>query len=200
MIIGSINIIVGILTTIQQYLKISELNEAHRVSGFLAWDKFARNIKIELSKHPNERVEAKIFIKVCRQEFDRLMETSPDIRESIIQEFNKTFVGKEGSKRQKRFELLRKPDICDRIVSVNETRHKWYKQLENHIEDEFDDLADNQEKLIKEQQEMLEEKNIELQAFADKEKNKLEKQLELMKVQKKKQKEKEGLIDSNRLH
>mgnify|MGYP001374047158 CR=1 FL=1 len=90
MIIGSINIIVGILTTIQQYLKISELNEAHRVSS-IAWDKFARNIKIELSKHPNERVEAKIFLKVCRQEFDRLMETSPDIRESVIQEFNTKF-------------------------------------------------------------------------------------------------------------
>tara|TARA_B100000282_G_C31366230_1_gene324601 strand:- start:23 stop:550 length:528 start_codon:yes stop_codon:yes gene_type:complete len=120
------------------------------------------------------------------------METSPDIRESIIQEFNKTFVGKEGSKRQKRFELLRKPDICDRIVSVNETRHKWYKQLENHIEDEFDDLADNQEKLIKEQQEMLEEKNIELQAFADKEKNKLEKQLELMKSTKEETERKGG--------
>uniref|UniRef100_A0A6C0F851 SMODS and SLOG-associating 2TM effector domain-containing protein n=1 Tax=viral metagenome TaxID=1070528 RepID=A0A6C0F851_9ZZZZ len=180
MVIGSINIIVGILTTIQQYLKISELNEAHRVSA-LAWDKFARNIKIELSKHPNERVEARIFIKVCRQEFDRLMETSPDIRESVIQEFNKSFVGKEGSKRQKRFELLRKPDICDRIVSVNETRHKWYKQLEGHVEDQFDDLADNQEKLIKEQQDLLQEKNNELQLFAEKEKNKLEKQIELMK-------------------
>tara|TARA_B100000123_G_C25732634_1_gene429986 strand:+ start:265 stop:1314 length:1050 start_codon:yes stop_codon:yes gene_type:complete len=180
MIIGSINIIVGILTTIQQYLKISELNEAHRVSA-IAWDKFARNIKIELSKHPNERVEAKIFIKVCRQEFDRLMETSPDIRESIIKEFNQKFVGKEGSKRQKKFELLRKPDICDRIVSVNESRHKWYKQLENHIEDEFDDLADNQDKLIKEQQDLLQEKNQELEAFAEKEKTKLEKQLELMK-------------------
>ena len=180
MVIGSINIIVGILATIQQYLKISELNEAHRVSS-IAWDKFARNIKIELSKHPNERVEARIFIKVCRQEFDRLMETSPDIRESVIQEFNKTFVGKEGSKRQKRFELLRKPDICDRIVSVNETRHKWYKQLENRIEDEFDDIADNQDKLIKEQQELIDQKTDELKAFADKEKNKLDKQIELMK-------------------
>ena len=180
MIIGSINIIVGILTTIQQYLKISELNEAHRVSS-IAWDKFARNIKIELSKHPNERVEAKIFLKVCRQEFDRLMETSPDIRESVIQEFNTKFIGKEGSKRQKKFELLKKPDIVDRIISVNETRHKWYKELENRIEDEFDDIADNQDKVIKEQENLLKEKTDELQLFADKEKNKLEKQIELMK-------------------
>ncbi len=36
--IGSINIFIGILTTIQQYLKISELNEAHRVAS-IAWDK-----------------------------------------------------------------------------------------------------------------------------------------------------------------
>ena len=44
-IIGSINIFIGILTTIQQYLKISELNEAHRVSA-ISWDKLSRNIRI----------------------------------------------------------------------------------------------------------------------------------------------------------
>ena len=184
MIIGSINIIVGILTTIQQYLKISELNEAHRVSS-IAWDKFARNIKIELAKHPDERVEAKIFIKVCRQEFDRLMETSPDIRESVIQEFNNKFIGKEGSKRQKKFELLKKPDIVDRIISVNETRHKWYKELEGRIEDEFDDIADNQDKVIKEQQQLIEQKEEDLKAFAENSKNMLQRQLENMKTTKK---------------
>lgn len=185
MIIGSINIIVGILTTIQQYLKISELNEAHRVSS-IAWDKFARNIKIELAKHPDERIEAKIFIKVCRQEFDRLMETSPDIRESVIQEFNQKFIGKEGSKRQKKFELLKKPDIVDRIISVNETRHKWYKELENRIEDDFDDqMADNQDKVIKEQQELLEQKEEEIKAFTENSKNMLQRQLDNMKTVKK---------------
>ena len=131
LIIGSINIFIGILTTIQQYLKISELNEAHRVSS-IAWDKFARNIRIELSKHPDERTDAKTFLKICRQEFDRLMETSPGISQDIITEFNSTFTGKEGSKKRKRFEQLRKPDICDTIVSANETRHKWYKELEMH--------------------------------------------------------------------
>lgn len=184
MIIGSINIIVGILTTIQQYLKISELNEAHRVSS-IAWDKFARNIKIELAKHPDERVEAKIFIKVCRQEFDRLMETSPDIRESVIQEFNNKFIGKEGSKRQKKFELLKKPDIVDRIISVNETRHKWYKELENVVDDYDDQMADNQDKVIKEQQQLIEQKEEDLKAFAENSKNMLQRQLENMKTTKK---------------
>src|SRR6056300_1510055 len=151
LIIGSINIFIGILTTVQQYLKISELNEAHRVSS-IAWDKFARNIRIELAKHPDERTDAKTFIKVCRQEFDRLMETSPDIQEKTVKEFNNAFSGKEGSKQRRRFEQLRKPDICDTIISANETRHKWYKELENvHDENDHELELQNKEMKIQEQ-------------------------------------------------
>ena len=35
MIIGGVNIFAGIITTIQQFLKIGELNEAHRVSSII---------------------------------------------------------------------------------------------------------------------------------------------------------------------
>ena len=177
LLIGTINIFIGILTTIQQYLKISELNEAHRVSA-IAWDKFARNIRIELSKHPDERTDAKTFLKVCRQEFDRLMETSPDIKEKIIIEFNAKFNGREGTKERKRFEQLRKPDICDTIISANETRHKWYKELENIDED--NDEEENI-RLIQEQKRKLEEKDEELTAFNEMEKVKMNKQIESMK-------------------
>lgn len=135
MVIGSINILIGILTTIQQYLKISELNEAHRVSS-IAWDKYARNVRIELAKAPDERMEAGVFLKHSRDEFDRLMETSPSIPESIIDDFMKTFSGKAESdpERKKlvaeRFATLKKPDICDIIVSAEENRHHWYKEIE----------------------------------------------------------------------
>lgn len=83
MVIGSMNIFIGIITTIQQYLKIAEYNEAHRVSS-ICWDKFARNIRIELAKKPEERADAEQFIKICRNEFDRLMETSPMVNDSVI--------------------------------------------------------------------------------------------------------------------
>jgi hypothetical protein len=124
-VIGSINIAIGILTTIQQYLKISELNEAHRVSA-ISWDKFARNIRIELSKDPAERTEAGSFLKICRMEYDRLMETSPAITPNAITEFTSTFQGKVGTKERDRFEKLRKPDICNIIVSAEDSRHHWY--------------------------------------------------------------------------
>lgn len=131
MIIGTINIAVGILTTIQQYLKISELNEAHRVAT-IAWDKFARNIRIELAKAPDERPDAGIFLKYNRDEYDRLMETSPSIPENIIALFTKTFSveNQNDPERKRLFKQLKRPDICDIIISAEENRHHWYKELE----------------------------------------------------------------------
>ena len=86
MIIGCFNILAGIITTIQQFLKITQLNEAHRVSS-IAWDKFYRNIKTQLANHPDERMNVTQMLKLCKEEFDRLMETSPVIPEKIIQNF-----------------------------------------------------------------------------------------------------------------
>ena len=148
-IIGTINIFIGILSTVQQYLKISELNEAHRVSA-ISWDKFARNIRIELAKDPNERMDAGQFLKICRMEFDRLMETSPAIPQKVVIEFNNAFQGKIGSKERKRFDELRKPDICNTIVTSNESRHHWYKEIE-YKSDEGDISLDIE--LIKTKQE-----------------------------------------------
>ena len=136
-VIGTVNIFIGILSTIQQYLKISELNEAHRVSA-ISWDKFARNIRIELAKDPDERTEAGQFLKICRMEFDRLMETSPAIQQNVVTEFNNTFQGRVGSAERKRFDDLRKPDICNTIVTSNDSRHHWYKEIE-HMDHKLND-------------------------------------------------------------
>jgi hypothetical protein len=128
MVIGTINIAIGILTTVQQYLKISELNESHRVAA-ISWDKFARNIRIELAKAPHERLDCANFLKMNRQEFDRLMETSPSIPIKIVEEFNKTFSGKPGSEARKRYDELKKPDICDIIVSARENLYDRSKDI-----------------------------------------------------------------------
>lgn len=137
--IGSINIFIGILTTVQQYLKISELNESHRVAS-IAWDKYQRNIKIELAKHPNERSDCKSFITHCRQEYDRLMETAPPLDDDIIKLFIYIFQGKEGTPRNDMFKKIKKPDICDEITTVADTRHKWFEMEEIivHTDDDND--------------------------------------------------------------
>jgi hypothetical protein len=93
MIIGAINIFAGIITTIQQFLKINELNEGHRVAS-VSWDKFYRRIKVELSKSPRERHPVKEFFITATEEYDRLMEAGPKIDHDIIEIFNLTFNGK----------------------------------------------------------------------------------------------------------
>lgn len=160
-IIGSINIFIGILTTIQQYLKISELNEAHRVSA-ISWDKLSRNIRIELAKLPAERSDAGIFLKHSRSEFDRLMETSPAINEKIILEFKNKFSGKDGTEKRRHYDQLKKPDICDTIISANETRHKWYLEDDAPITDPSEAAMKQQNILIQKQKHQLEERENEL--------------------------------------
>lgn len=124
MVIGTINIIIGILATIQQYLKISELKESHRIAS-IGWDKFSRNISIELSKTPDERTMAGSFLKFNRQEFDRLMESNQLIPYHIIEKFNRIFKGKT-TEEQHNFDIITKPDVCNSIVSVHERRHMWF--------------------------------------------------------------------------
>ena len=118
MAVGGFNILAGIITTIQQFLKVTQLNEAHRVSS-IAWDKFYRNVKIELTKHPDERMDVTQMIKICKEEFDRLIETSPIIPEKIISKFKSSF------RKTKYYDTINKPEICDELISTNTFRNTW---------------------------------------------------------------------------
>jgi len=132
MLVGAFNILAGIITTIQQFLKITQLNEAHRVSS-IAWDKFYRNIKIELAKHPSERIDVRHMIKMSKEEFDRLMETSPNIPEKIINQFKSHFNNSEV------FKQIVKPEICDILIPTNDFRNPWFND-ENKAKIQTDQL------------------------------------------------------------
>jgi hypothetical protein len=107
MVVGSVNLLAGIITTIQNFLKISQLNESHRVAS-IAWDKFYRKIKLELAKSPDERSEVELFLKNSSEEFDRLIETSPDIDRVILKTFKDTFEGKKSFSQNVKNKLNRK--------------------------------------------------------------------------------------------
>jgi hypothetical protein len=128
MIVGGFNILAGIITTIQQFLKITQLNEAHRVSS-IAWDKFYRNIKIELAKHPDERMNVTQMIKMCKEEFDRLMETSPNIPDKIILSFKTEF---RYIDKNTEMPKIIKPEICDSLISTELSRNPWSSDENKH--------------------------------------------------------------------
>jgi hypothetical protein len=85
-IIGSLNILGGILATIANYSGIAQRLEGHRFAS-ISWDKFSRKIQLELSKVRNDRVHAKDFMKQISEEYDRLIEISPIIPNDIIRWF-----------------------------------------------------------------------------------------------------------------
>jgi hypothetical protein len=152
MVVGGINILGGIISTIQQFLKITQLNEAHRVSS-IAWDKFYRNIKIELTKHPNERIAVSHMLKMSKEEFDRLMETSPGIPDKIIAEFKRSFSKSE------EFAIISKPEICDVLIATEKFRNPWYTE-ENQKKKSLEMITQSAQADVKKK--VLEEKNREL--------------------------------------
>ena len=149
--IGSLNILAGIITTISQFLKINELSVAHRVCS-ISWDKFYRNIRVELVKCPEDRTNVKYLIKSCKDEYDRLMETSPDIDISIINKFNKTF--NMNSKMNKKtindtIKSIHKPEILDSFESTINIVYKPTKQEKSMsiIKDKINEKDKNNEKV-----------------------------------------------------
>lgn len=107
-IVGSVNIFAGIISTLQNFLKVAELMEGHRIAG-VSWGKLQRNIAIELALDPKRRVLQGDFLKLCRAEYDRLIEAGPLIDDNVIHQFNKKFDNYEVSK----------PSICNGLDKCN---------------------------------------------------------------------------------
>jgi hypothetical protein len=122
MVIGGINICVGIVQTIAQFLRISELAESHRVAS-TAYGKFSRNIATELSLPPNNRTYNGIdFVQMCRAEMDRLLEQSPIIPMNLLSDFDKNPI----------FQNITKPDVL-KITEIREYRPSKDERVQNIV-------------------------------------------------------------------
>ena len=110
-VVGGVNIITGIITTLQNFFRFAQMSEGH-FNASVGWNKLERNIRIELKYARRNRKEADGFIKMCRQDYDRLLEQSPVIPKEIIALFKHTF-GKS--------EDLVIPDICDNLSHTEVT-------------------------------------------------------------------------------
>ena len=141
MVIGGLNIAAAIISTVSQFLKISEINEGHRVAS-IAWDKFYRNVKLELSKAPNERRNVGEMLKISKEEYDRLIETSPMVQDNIIKLFKSSFNYKQMK------DDLSLPEILDDLEKVEKYSRTpdSVKQILSKIPKK--DLLDNLKKVV----------------------------------------------------
>jgi hypothetical protein len=86
-VIGSVTILAGVLTTINQYVNSSQLAESHR-NAALYYGKLYRLILTQLSLRREQREPAHDFLQLVRSEQDRLQDISPSISQMIITRFN----------------------------------------------------------------------------------------------------------------
>ena len=96
-----LNVMGGILTSISKFSQSLSLSEGHSAMC-IQWSKFYRNIDMELSLDVKHRADVVEFVMKCREDYDRLLDDSPDIPAETIQAFLKQFPDKEN-----------KPDVCN---------------------------------------------------------------------------------------
>ena len=120
MVIGGVNIIVGIIQTVSQFLRVNELTESHRVAS-ITYGKLARNITTELSLPPRGRTYNGIdFVQMCRTEMDRLIEQSPIIPMDLLNTFDAA----------KKFKDITKPEVLTVSTIIEYQPSKDEKAIE----------------------------------------------------------------------
>ena len=167
--IGGVNLVSGMISTIHQTLKYSTLEEGHRISA-MAFGKLSRNIRVELNLPVKERsTSGSEFLFSVRAELDRLLEQSPKIPTDIIQSFEKKFKDSD----------LYKPEIIHingvKIYKDNDRVAEILEQTTNDLKDTLNEPLNNYDrnkKLIKDELDSLINKNIASKAKQVFEKNK----------------------------
>tara|TARA_Y100000022_G_C13240999_1_gene372372 strand:+ start:474 stop:1610 length:1137 start_codon:yes stop_codon:yes gene_type:complete len=188
--IGFFNLSAGLITTVSQFLRVSELLEGHRAAS-LAYSKFARNISVELSLPVKERTEdGSTFIANCRVELDRLIEQSPDIPEDIIKSFVKRFPepGLDSSGNPTNEYDFFRPEILDirpiKIYRDNEAELKRKAQLAKiAAKKEAEEEAKKVKELLKQQELEREKIRKEFEKQQGKRDREVKKMLELAQKQ-----------------
>ena len=82
--VGGVSIFTSIISSVAQFLQISQLGENHRMS-YLSWEKFHSTIKFQLKKRKIARDNIKDFIGLIIPEYQRLKEISADIPKHILE-------------------------------------------------------------------------------------------------------------------
>jgi len=96
----------GILSSISKFSQSLPLSEAHSAMC-VQWSKFYRSVDMELSLDVKHRGDVVEFIMKSREDYDKLLDDSPDIPAISIQAFLVQFPDKEN-----------KPDVCNGLSIV----------------------------------------------------------------------------------
>jgi hypothetical protein len=88
--LGALSIFTGILSTLLSYYRFSARAEGHRVVSQL-YLKIYKNIEIELSLSPEQRIDPSKLLGDVRDKLARISEVAPDIPDNVINMYKAEF-------------------------------------------------------------------------------------------------------------
>ena len=97
LVLGSVSVFTGVLSTLLSYYKFSARAEAHRMSAQL-YLKIYKKIEIELSLPEEQRMAPVKLLEEVREKLARVGEVAPDIPEGVLAEYKKQFHDGEAKK------------------------------------------------------------------------------------------------------
>jgi len=101
-----LNVIAGILTSLSKYNNSARKMEAHSLMC-VKYSKYYRSIDMELSFDCEHRSPANEFVRRARDEYDVLLDESPDVPGHSIKAFNEEFPNYKN-----------KPDVCNGLSII----------------------------------------------------------------------------------
>jgi hypothetical protein len=103
-VIGTTNVIIGLINSFQRFGKAAEKTELHASAG-MQYAMLQRTLETELSLTDDHR-KSDLLVSV-RQEMDRLLAQSPTIPNAMISAYNVAFPNAENV-----------PDVCSELVTM----------------------------------------------------------------------------------
>jgi hypothetical protein len=144
LVIGTVNILSAILTTIYQFAKISELMESHRISS-INYGKLSRNIDMQINLPEEYRsTTGSDFMKDVKAELDRLIDQSQTIPKDLLHRY-KIIAIKKGITQPEISKVNRKTiyGFNDDFVENTPIKKRWYKRIYSYFFNRNDTIRDD---------------------------------------------------------
>lgn len=108
-VMAGFSIIVSIISTLNSYFAFAKKAEAHRITS-VSYSKLYLQISIELSLPRKKRMNVKDFLKTVSEQVQRLNEISPNVPDTIINDYNLKFKDEPRT--------ISRPEITNGLVDI----------------------------------------------------------------------------------
>ena len=136
-VIGVISLGAGVLTTLMNFFSAAQKSESHR-NAATSWGKLHRTIYTELSLERTKRKPVRDFLRLSKNEYDRILDQSPAVPSDVLRRFAEDI---------KRHPALALPEECGNLLHTS-SWERVRQRRGSFLEDRFGDAQPPPESMV----------------------------------------------------